>query len=488
MAKSKDKRTPYRYWKVFTVVGFMLLMVTVFAVFVQVRLKEWLKDDPFTPLCHMPHLTLVYEADDANLYRVSANGELPQVIDYRGFSLPWSLSPDGETVLMHYVPEYSSKNLVSYLYLINVQSGEETIIELPYASRNVRFVQDSQAVLITSSQKDSTGRTVNQVLRVSIPSDGSYEVLLEEERTNNPPHISLPSIAPDGNAVVLGGWSTGTQTIVSNLDSDYLQLNPIPKQHGYPAWNFVWSPDSQTLYYPTFDDDSAVLYRFELGVDEHGQRLAELPTPDLQLLDISPQGTKIIYIPADDSVHDHMTILDAQIGDPLWHLTAHHQSQEVRYYPYGWLDENNFILGQNIHDEALKIYQANIETQSLEKIVEFPAKGARFARWLPEAKALIYGVEGMTDSTTHTLQVYVWTANGERKFISSHELESVLVPHNYLATPEGEAIIYWQENNHWLYMVHLEKQTQCRITKIAPISNWVTHSRVYVVADKAELK
>ena len=402
MSKSKAKRTPRRRWKILITIILLLLLAFLGMVFGQQWLNDWLADDPFTPPCNLPHLEVVYEDEldgIRHLYQVRANGDLAEMI-LEGHLPTWTPSLDGHSLFMQYsYDEYGTEP-----YLLDSQSDEIQLLS-PHSIHSSEFSADGKS-LFMAGRSETTSPLVFELLRVPLPYNGKVESLLQSPTQ----HFTVVRASPDGKYVSF--FDSERMQIVSQVG----EIITIPDVNlDYFPRRFTWTADSQSVFFILSDKEGISLYRFDIGTDQSVHYVATLQGTPSDDLVVSPDGTIIAYRFSNDIV-----ILDAITGETLWHIADASSEYDAIYQFIGWIDSQTLILSKSFHpvgsgmilqDKPTILYHADVEQKQLDIIAELDRSNQlQFFRWLPEAKALVYGLGQQAENQQIVTPVYIWTA------------------------------------------------------------------------------
>lgn len=149
--KPKRKNAPRRrgfYAKVVLLATLILLIMAIAIPYAEQALQIWLKDDPFTPMCHDEHLEIAFTSNvegDTYIYRMRLNGESPQRVtddtDPRATLFEWT--PDGEYLIFR-----MSNTLHGQLNFVDARTGQITPLEIEEGYESYYYMPDHSAMIV----------------------------------------------------------------------------------------------------------------------------------------------------------------------------------------------------------------------------------------------------------------------------------------------------------------------------------------------------
>jgi hypothetical protein len=245
--KEKQKRHPTRHFYPFIIL--LLILIGGYFTFplVQTPLLAWWADDPFTPICDVPHLELVYTFNENDslterLYHWHQGIEPERFGDFYGEFSSLSWSPDFETL-------YISSRSVGQDYQLLLHANNELEI-LPTEFETWVWSPDGVFAAAISQNENS------------------MQLRIFDEQAGESHSMRSDNIIAEGSNIVAITWSPNSQRIAFLMNE---QTHVLERQND--TWEEIlllphnvtriWSPDSESIAFNILD--FLKVYRVETG-------------------------------------------------------------------------------------------------------------------------------------------------------------------------------------------------------------------------------
>lgn len=414
--KAKRKRTPRRRsLRILVIVATLLLC----AGLARNHINTWLKNDPFTPMCRVDNLELLYTSgakeDEIFIYRMRANGERPSQVsdltDSHATSMKWS--PDGEMIVFS-MPNTSPSNL----HFVSTETGETTIVGFqPTDYFDWYFMPDNSAIILrirSDGNREGGYSYIDNFYQINLPLSDTPMV---------EPINGVPSALATMN---YHGSMLGSQSHKIAFDAMHT-----------PQIIYLWNPE-QYIYSPDGKYVAAThRIRQRVGVNKR-QRI----------FIYDAINNAVLWEIEDDTTEYDVEYLIQSISP----------SNELlyfrRYYPIG---ENNIAAGT-----PYEVFIAHIDEGRIEPILEDrPLNLIRSLTWSPDGKWMHIALENWQ---TRTIESYLADHDGTNQtHINSLEFNHYSIG-KFDWTPDGDHLSYIASNG-WIYLLDLETRQRCRFAK-----------------------